>query len=438
MSPLRFPALAEERLANGAALVVARRPGVPLTAVRLLVAAGSAHDPASRHGLAHLVAVAARRGTRRRSRRALEEAAENLGAELGSACDDDSSTFGLSAPAEYLPRLLDLVVEAATEPAFPGPEVERLRRRVLAGMAHLLDEPAAVADRALLGAVHGDHPYGHPVDGRVAHIRRTRRADLAAFHRLHYAPAATTLVVVGPVDPEGALALGRRRLSRWRPAAAPPPELPAPRPPARAVLVVDKPDLTQTQIRIGCAAFPRRSPLHFASLVANAAFGGGFTSRLVEAVRVNRGLSYGVRSRFSASRAGGLFAISSFTKNETAGELVEVALAEAERFAAEGPAPDELARAQAWLCGLFPLSLETHDQVAERIADLRLHGLEVSEVTGYLERIRAVDASACREVAQASFPVGRGVVVAVGPARTVARRLERHGPLTVIAARRTV
>ncbi len=431
--PIPFPELVEERYSNGAVAVAARRPGVPLAAVRLVVAAGAALDPGGAWGLAHLTALAARRGTRRRPGRKVDEAAESLGAELGSSCDEDATWFGLSAPSEHLPRLLDLVVEVATEPKFPAAEVLRLRRRELAGLLHLLDDPGAVAERALLLAVHRGHPYGHPADGRTAHLRRIRRAAVAGFHRRWYAPGATSLVVVGDVSPDEVLRLARRRLGRWRSGAEVAPEPPLPPAIPRSVLVVDKPDLTQTQIRIGCPALPRRTPAYFAAVVANAAFGGGFTSRLVEAIRVNRGLSYGVRSRFDMSRAGGMFSISSFTKNESAAELVEVALDEARRFADQGPTEGELARARAWLAGLFPLSLETHGQVAERIADLRLYGTDASEITGYRERVAAVTAEDCRDVARRHFPLEGGAIVAVGPARAVSRTLERFGPVAVVA-----
>jgi zinc protease len=202
--------------------------------------------------------------------------------------------------------------------------------------------------------------------------------------------------------------------------------------------VVDKPDLTQTQLRIGCTALPRRSPEYFAAAVASAAFGGGFTSRLVEAIRVNRGLSYAVRSRFAMSRAGGMFVVSSFTKNESAAELVEVALAEGRRFAEEGPTGEELSRAKAWLTGLFPLSLETHEQVAERVADCWLYEVDVSEVTGYREHIEAVTAAECREVAGRHFPRQGGVVVAVGPAKALARPLGKFGPVSVVAPEKVI
>lgn len=436
--PIPFPELVEERFANGAAAVAARRPGVPLAAVRLLVSAGAALDPRGGCGAAHLTSLAARRGTGRRSGREVDEAAEALGAELGSASDEDASWYGLSAPAEHLPRLLDLVVEVATEPVFPAAEVGRLRRREIAGLVHLLDEPGSVADRALLSAVHGSHPYGQPPDGRAAHLRRLARADVAAFHRRWYAPGSTTLVVVGDVDPGEVLRLAGRRLARWRSGAEVPPELEPPGAIARSVLVVDKPDLTQTQIRIGCPGMRRRTPDYFPAVVANAAFGGGFTSRLVEAIRVNRGLSYGVRSRFSMSRAGGMFSLSSFTKNESAADLVEVALAEARRFAEGGPTEEELSRARAWLAGLFPLSLETHDQVAEKIADLKLYGTDVSEITAYRERVSAVTARDCRDIAERYFPLDGAAIVAVGPARTLRRSLERFGPVTTVAPERVI
>lgn len=438
MRPLPFPALAEERLGNGASLVVARRPGIPLVAVRLVLSVGAALDPADGHGTAHLTAIACRRGTRRLGGRALDRAVESLGAELGSGADEDASFFGLSAPSEHLPRLLELVAQVVTEPVFPAAEVDRLRRRELAGLRHLLDEPGAVADRALVRSAYGSHPYGHPADGTSAHLRRLSRAALARYHRRWYGPGAATLVVVGDVEAGRTLARGRRLLSRWRPEADPPPLLAPPRRAARRVVVVDRPDLTQTQLRIGVAALPRRTADYFAAAVANAAFGGGFTSRLVQAIRVDRGLSYGVRSRFSMSRAGGMFFISSFTRNEAAPELLEVAFAEARRFADEGPGAEELDRARAWLAGIHPLSLETHEQVAERIADLRLYGLEVSEVTEYAARVQAVSAEDCRRVARAHFPGDDGVVVAVGPARLLTRSLERFGPVEVLAPGRAV
>ena len=185
-------------------------------------------------------------------------------------------------------------------------------------------------------------------------------------------------------------------------------------------------------------AIPRRSPDYFPALVGNTVLGGGFTSRLVEAIRVNRGLTYGVRSRFAVGRATGLFVVSSFTKNETAGELVEVALEEMARFAASGPTAEEISRAASYLAGLFPLSLETHDQWADRIADAWIYGYDVDEVRGYQERIRSVTPDEAQAATARHLPLEDGVVLAVGPAGPLEKQLARFGPVEVWPVRRVM
>jgi zinc protease len=431
-----LPPIDRERLPNGLQVVVAERPGVPLAAARLIVRGGAALDPDGRAGLAHLMALAARRGTRRRSGPEIDLAVESLGAELGTGVDEDATQFGLSAPAEVLPRCLGILADVATEPTFPASEVHRLRRREIASLAHDLDEPSVVADRAMLQAAFGRHPYGHPPEGRVRELGAVRRRDVAAYHVRHFRPGSAMVVVVGNVRAKEVLALVRRRFGRWRAADGGDVSIAPPAPPVRKVIVVDKPDITQTQVRIASAGFARRSPDYFPGVVASAILGGGFTSRLMEAIRVNRGLSYGVRSRFATSGSGGLFFVSTFTKIETTAEIIQVALDETARFCESGPSLDELERMQSYLCGLFPLSLETHDQLADKLADLALFGLPDDEVSHFRERIRAVTPEACRDLGRRYFPLDARVVVAVGPARAIARQLERFGPVTVVPARK--
>lgn len=435
MSAIAQPPVRRERLDNGLTVVVASRPGVPLAAVRLLVRAGSSLDPAGRFGLAHLTASAVRRGTRRRTGAEVDAEVEALGAELGAGVDEDAASIGFSAPLEALPRLLGVLADVAMHPTFPAREVDRLRRREVAALAHDLDEPGVVADRAALAAAYGAHPYGHASEGRGRHLAAVRRGDLAAFHARHWRPSRATLLVVGPVDPEEVLALARRRLGGWRGAAGGEVEVAPPAPPAPGVLVVDRPELTQAQLRIAGPGFPRSSADHPAGVVAGAVLGGGFTSRLMEAIRVERGLSYGVRARFASGRAGGLFFVASFTKVETAGQLVQVALDELARFREGGPTEEELARVRGFLGGLYPLSLETHEAWAEKLAEVELYGLPADEVGGFLDRIGRVDAEACRALARRLLPGERRVVVAVGPARALRPQLEPFGPVKVIPAR---
>lgn len=435
-APISLPPIHRETLPNGLSVVIAQRPGVPLAAVRLVLRGGSSLDPPRRSGLAHLVALAARRGTRRRTGPEIDLAVESLGADLGAGVDEDATYFGLSAPVEELPRCMDILADVATHPTFPPAEVKRLQRREVAALAHDLDEPSVVADRAMLSAAFGDHPYGHPPEGRVRDLTEARRGDVATFHVRHYRPSEAILVVVGKVDVADVLALVRRRFGGWRGPDGASPPVRAPEPPATRVLVVDKPDVTQSQVRIASQGFPRKSPDYIPGIVASALLGGGFTSRLMEAIRVNRGLSYGVRSRFATSASGGVFFVSTFTKVETTAEIVEVALQETARFCEDGPGIEELERTKSYLCGLFPLSLETHDQLAEKLADLALFDLPDDDIRLFRDRVREVGPEECRLAARRYFPLDRRVVVVVGPAKVVAPTLERFGPVSVVPARK--
>lgn len=429
------PPVRRERLASGLTVLVASRPGVPLAAVRLVVRAGSALDAPGRFGLAHLTAAALRRGTRALTGAEVDAQVEALGAGLGAGVDEDAASVGLTAPLEALPRLLAILAEVVGAPAFPAGEVARLRAREVAALAHDLDEPDVVADRAALGAAYGAHPYGHPSEGRAGHLAGLKRADLQAFHARHWRPSRATLVVVGPVDPEATLALVRRRFAGWRGEAGGDVELAPPQPPRPAVLLVDQPELTQAQVRLIGQGHPRSAPAYAAGVVAGSILGGGFTSRLMQAIRVERGLSYGARARFASGRAGGLFIVSSFTKNETAGQLVQVAQEVLERFRREGPTEEELARVRGYLAGLHALSFETHEAWAEKLAEVELYGLADDEVSGFRARIEAVDAAACRDLAERRGLGGPPLVVVVGPAKALAPQLAPLGAVRVVSAR---
>ena len=165
-APIALPPIRRTALPNGLQVIVARRPGVPLAAVRLVLRGGSSLDPARRSGLAHLVALAVRRGTRRHTGTEIDLAVESLGAELGTGVDEDATYAGLSAPVEALPRCLDILAEVATAPTFPVSEVKRLQRREVAALAHDLDEPSLVAVGRGLPRPPVPAGRGHPRGGR--------------------------------------------------------------------------------------------------------------------------------------------------------------------------------------------------------------------------------------------------------------------------------
>lgn len=430
---VKMPRFEVHTTAEGLTIHAAKRGPLPLVAVRLILRCGSAEDPAGKEGLADFTVRLMRRGTEKLSADAINEEVEFVGASLGMGSAEDSISFGTTTPSEHFEAMLDVLGQIVREPSFPEAEFVTAKSRTLAQHANDLDDPGTVADRAFLRALWGDHPYGHEIGGGEKSVQDFKRDDVVRFYREHLGPKIATLIVVGDVDPKVVFRAAERAFAGWSGGpeltVVPPPRLT----PAASgqVIVVDKPEQTQSQVRMGTMGFAKGAPDLFPARVMNMALGEGFTSRLVNEIRVNRGLSYGVGSHFETLRAGGTFSISTFTKTSSTREIIEVALAETEKVRKRGITAVELQRAKTYLAGLFPLRLETNEALAGARAEIVLYGLGEDWVERYRERVHAVTLPQARAVAaRYCFPEPPAIVV-VGKADQIRKQVSRFGEVKV-------
>jgi zinc protease len=433
---VNLPPLEIEQLKDGLRLVAIQKRGLPLFHARLSLPAGAAEDPRGKAGLAQFTVDLLRRGTLRRNAREVDDLIESMGAQLYADASLEEAALALTVPFELASRALDALFEVALEPSFEEGEVASARRRTVAGLQSDLDEPAAVAARAVVTLGYGGaHPYGHPGQGFRRDVETFSREDALAFHATRFQSDGALLAVVGPLEPTALLSLAKERLAGWTwpvhsqrvqlrfdmlaPAADP----------LRAV-IIHKPDATQAQVRIVSPGVARSTPRYADAVVANTALGGGFTSLLVDAIRVDRGLSYSVSSRLHMNRRAGLSVFGSFTKNQTLRELVDVALELMRKYAAEGPTADALSKSQRYLAGLFPLGLESHEALAEQVADALLDGLGLEHITTYRQRVLAVTEEGAREMAAQLSPARPGAqLIVVGEADNARRALDGLCPI---------
>lgn len=418
---------------SGVRVTAIQRGVIPLVAVRLLVAAGSTTDPVGKDGLSDFTARLMRRGTKKHSADELNEAVEFVGASLSLGSQEDYLTLSISTSAEHFEDMLEVLAEVARTPSFPERELQIEKARAIAQFANDLDDPALIADRELTRAMYGAHPYGHDVGGSARTVKTFTREDLVRFHRERIGPKVAWLTVVGPLDPERVTAAADRVFSGWTGGPDAPQWPPEVTQIAPVIRVVDKPDQTQSQVRFGGPGFAKvLTPGYFPSILMNVALGAGFTSRLVNEIRVNRGLSYGASSHFDALKTAGSFQVSSFTKTETTGELVQVALDEVEKMRKGGLTAPELKNAQTYLRGLYPLRTETNEALAAAIGDMALYGLGDDWVEQYRDRVGAVTLKQAAEAARAYCFARKPALVVVGNAAKVVKQLKKYGKPEVV------
>jgi zinc protease len=432
VAPLELPKIHEERLGNGLAVVTVEKKGLPLVSVRLLLPTGSVRDPKGKDGLASFTAGLLRRGTTTRTAEQIDDAIESVGGLLALDAGMEASSVSATVPSEHVGAALEVIADLVRNPSFPKKEVELERRQELARLQQDLDDPSAVADRALVRFFYGDgHPYGHPVEGRTATVKTFTRADVAAFHKGTFTPRGATLLFVGEITPAAALVLAKGQLGAWSGPQLPAIELARPASPkGLEILLVDKPDASQAQVRASVPGIARKDPTFHAQAVANTIVGGGFTSRLVDEVRVNRGLSYSVSTRVVALREFGALSYTTFTKTETVRQILDVSLSVLDAFGRTGPTADELEKAKRYVIGLYPSRVESIDQLSEALGSARVLGLPFESIASYRDEVAGVSPVAAAEVARRYPSSTSAKIVVVGKAAEIRPQLAGLGTVT--------
>jgi len=392
----------------------------------------------SRGGLSVLTGDCLEGGTEKRSGVELAEALETIGAGLSIGTGWDSTTVSLSCMADRLDEAMSLLAEVIIQPSFPDEEVERIRGQRVAAIRQREMDPVGIATTASHRLTYAEGvPYGRPLGGTVESVGPFSRDAAAGFVAARYRPKGSGVVLVGDVDAGQVRSLVETHFGDWTGETELGPEIDAqPRTRERRIVVVDRADAVQSEIRIGHVGQARSTPHYFPLRILNTVLGGAFTSRLNLNLREEHGFTYGVRSRFMVRRGAGPWCVTAAVGTEVTADAVREAVTEITTLVAEGPTEEEVGAARDYLAGVFPLQLETTGQIAARIAELLIYGLPDDYYVGYRDRIRSVTLEEAHEAARQCIRPDEMTVVVGGDAEEIQGPLEELGwaPVTVEAA----
>jgi zinc protease len=435
--PLTLPDIVERTLPNGMKLVLLEDHKQPALWMSLALPAGSIRDPKEKVGLAAMTASLLDKGTTTRSESQIADTVDGVGATLGANADDDYLTVSANGLSSYADILFGLMADLTMNATFPDIERERYRTQTLSSIAASLGQPGTLADLALARLVYGDHPYGNFSLGTPQTLPTITQADLKSFRDTYFAPNAATLFIVGDITPAQAEERAAKAFGGWQKKDVPAPP-PAPKATDGAgdgrprVYIIDRPGAAQTEIRIGELTTGYNDPKRIPANVASTVLGGGaFGNRLTQEIRVKRGLTYGVGSYFSRNKEAGQFAITTFTKNATTGEVVNLALSEVKKLQ-DAPPPDaELADRKTFLTGSFAVSVATPAGVLRRLIPAVLYGDGPQDLTAYTGKVQAVTPVVVQDIFK-EMSLGVTDIVLVGDAKEIQPQVASLGTVTVI------
>jgi predicted Zn-dependent peptidase len=423
---LRVPNASERVLPNGLSLIVIEQHELPIVDYRLVLRHGAEVDPKGKKGLASLTANLLDEGAGARDALGIAEQIGFLAIGLGTGAGFDASQVSLHTTRATMDSALALMADVVLRPTFDEKEFTRLKNDRITALLQEADRGPALADRAFAAIVFGeDHPYGHSANGTREDAESITRADVRAFWSTWYRPNVATLVIVGDVTIEEAVAQATHAFGHWERGAVPAVAASTtPVPAASRVFVIDKPKAAQSSFRIGSVGVARSTADYFPLLVMNTALGDAFTSRLNQNLRETKGYTYGAGSAFVMRRQPGPFvARAEVIAEKTDSALIEF-MKELRRIRSPMSAA-ELSKTKRYLQLGYAQGFESTGDIAAQVASLVPFGIPTSTLSRFRVGIGAVTAADVQRVARRYLDPSKLAIVIAGDRASIQPALEK-------------
>ena len=389
---------------SGLRVLTERMPGVRSVALGFWVLAGSRDEPPPISGSSHFLEHLLFKGTKTRTARQIAEAFDAVGGDVNAFTAKEYTCFYARLRDRDLPMAVEQLGDMMRRSVIRTSDFVAEKQVILEEINVHEDTPDDLIHDLFTETLWPSHPLGRPVLGTKRSIKAATRDQVHRFYRRHYVPGNVVVVGAGSLRHDALVDLvaehldagtvRRRGPSAWNVRAAGDP------PRASGRTLVRRRDTEQAHICVGTNGLPRTDPDRFAFGVANAALGGGMSSRLFQEIREKRGLAYSAYSYHSMYAEAGMFCAYAGTTPARAKEVLSIIRGELGDVAANGLTPAEFARAKGHMKGSLVLSMEDPSGRMSRLGKSEIGHGETLTMNQLLARIQAVTPDDVRRAAE--------------------------------------
>jgi len=418
--PLRAPSVKSAKLDNGLTVWLVSEPGFPKVAFTVALRGGFAADPADRPGISELLCKTVDQGTRARTARQIAQELQATGGDLSAESRKDFIEISTAVLASKSDAAVTVLSDILQNASFPEVEVTLAKRNLSDSLRQRESEPSFLATRAMAKVLFGDHPY-HVTAPTQESIAAATSADLRRIFTQRFRPDQAILVVVGDFDSARMMEMAKANFGAWKAPGETP--LPGPARPSgtteHAVFVVTRPGSVQTTLELGTFGPLRGDPDYEAADVANAIYGGTFSSRLTANIREDKGYTYSPFSNLNAYRLAGVLVTRADVRNAVTAPTLNEIEYELNRLATTTPTEEELSKAKRYLVGSQAIRLQARTSLSAQLAGIWVDGLPPEEIEIYGQKVANTTSAEVDVAAKRYFPASRTAIVAVGEEKVI-------------------
>lgn len=423
-------------------LILEENHDFPLCRIQITFRQGASSDQPENGfpiGLANFATELMRRGAAGKSRAVLDEQLDQLGASLTVSCGYDSVVFDLLVLKENLPNACIIFAEVLFQPEFSIDEAQRLQRELLADLDEIRDDDQSLVSRFFSRALYSPHPYGNPISGTEQSIPLLNEKLASLWYQNQQKANNVIFGVAGDLTKDEASQLLLTYFSpllQSQVEKQTPHQVPIASRPQAKVILVDKPERTQSQILLGQLAPKWADPSWLPLQIATTAFGGTFTSKLMEEVRSKRGLSYGASASLGGGKDPQGLILHVFPSAQQTKETLELILSLYQNWASSLQTKDILF-AKDYLMKSHAFSIQTPESRLKRRTQLELCGLPQEYAFSFPERVSQVSEQQVVDALEKTLRPNELVLTLVATAETMLPELKKiealdHIPIEVV------
>ena len=361
---------------GGISVWLVEEPSIPILSLRMAWQVGTTSDPDDQIGLTNAMVYQMNEGAGDLDSQAFFKRMEELNMSFGCSAGREATFCNASMLTENADEAFELITLAYAEPRFDEGPWERFVREQEVSLKTRETNPRYLAGEALEEVLWPDHPFARDF---TAESLEALSAEAAKAHKDKIMSRSGMLVTaVGAISPQDLAPLIDAAA-----AGLPDTGIEVEIPQVTLAEPVSDPitvslEQPQSLVTFTGPAMRQDDPDFYTAVVLNYTFGGGgFESRLMEDLRVARGLTYGIYSRVSSGEYVQTWAGSGSTNNDSVVEFIEGIKENMTLMVAEGMTEKELADAKSYLIGSYPLGFDSNAKIAGNMMGLRLDGLPV-------------------------------------------------------------
>lgn len=385
---------------------------VPKATISVIVRSGNLNE-GEQTWLADLSGDFFLEGTTNREADEIARVAASMGGSVNVSVGENQTRVSAQVLSQFAPDMVELLADVVMNPAFPGSELDRLKRDRLRQVSVAKSQPQQLAIAAFREALYGDHPYGNllPTEEQLASYTID---DVRGFYDKNFGARRTHVFVAGVFGEATVRAAIESSFAGWRKGPEPLLAIPKTAPGKVVVDIIDRPDATQSNVLLG---LPTIAPGHedwIPMQVTNVLLGGIFSSRITANIREDKGYTYSPYSSISTRYKDAYWVQSAAVTTDVTAPALKEIFYEIENLQENPPGDEELAGVKNYTAGVFVLGNSTPAGIIDILNSLDLQDLPETYLTDYVSTVFALEPEDISEAARAYLRQDDMTLVVVG------------------------